>query len=61
MKSTMNSIWISLFCLLIALPSMAQIELSLRYVESDNKYHVYLRPTANPASVPNQFLTDGSS
>ncbi|CAH0997758.1 hypothetical protein EMA8858_03892 [Emticicia aquatica] len=40
--------------------SFAQITLSLRYVGSDNKYHLYLKPTT-VVSGANPYLTDGST
>lgn len=60
--SRFSYVWLTafVFSLTSLIPSFGQIELSLRYLESDNKYHVYLRPTANPTGT-NAFLTDGSS
>lgn len=61
MKKVINKLGFLVFMVICSSPVFGQIELSLRFQESDSKYHVYLRPTADPAAVPNSFLTDGSS
>jgi hypothetical protein len=55
-----NKLLILLF-MFIGGNAFGQVTLSLRYLSSDNKYHVYLTPTTALASVTNPRLTDGSS
>jgi hypothetical protein len=50
----------ALFLLLTSQFSYAQIGLSLRFLPSDGRYHVYLTPSSDPSGV-NATLTDGSS
>lgn len=55
-----GALLMSLFWIFFINDSSAQISISLRYLSIDNKYHVFLKPTATPVGT-NPFLTDGSS
>ena len=56
-----NKVLTLLFMLLVGSKASGQVTLSLRYLTTDNKYHVYLTPTAALGGVSNPKLTDGSS
>ncbi|ADB36246.1 beta strand repeat-containing protein [Spirosoma linguale] len=66
MNNSVHHLWKGLFAIVVisllsATSGWAQIALSLRYSNTDGRYHVYLKPTSTPGSVTNPNLTDGSS
>ncbi len=53
--------WLLLLISLASSYAQGPITLSLQYKSSDNKYHVYLKPTSSPTAGTSAYLTDAST